>query len=95
MQDSKHRSRDLRKQHNAELLRRMRNGEALNAIDSKASWYPPRPLIKKDEREMARLYSNVEAPISAAKPAASAASRGNVRMLEPDVPPPPSLDEAG
>lgn len=48
---------DLRKQHNGDLIRRMRNGESLNAIDSKASWFPPRPVIEKDKREMARLYT--------------------------------------
>ena len=49
-------SRELRKQHNSELIRRMRNGEPLTSFDSKASWYPPRPIIKKDKVEMARLY---------------------------------------
>lgn len=52
---------DLRKQHNGDLIRRMRNGESLNAIDSKASWFPPRPVIEKDKSEMARVYSEGEA----------------------------------
>ncbi len=43
---------------NADILRRMRNGDPLNAVDSKASWFPPRPIIKKDLVEMARLYSD-------------------------------------
>ena len=47
---------DLRKMHNQDLIRRMRAGEPLNSVDSKASWYPPRPLIKKDKVEMDRLY---------------------------------------
>lgn len=55
-------SSDLRRQHNAELIRRMRNGEALSAFDSKASWFPPRPVIKKDEREMRRLYDDSQRP---------------------------------
>lgn len=50
--------RDLRRQHNAELIRRMRNGESLTSFDSKASWYPPRPIIQKDKAEMARLYGS-------------------------------------
>jgi hypothetical protein len=54
-------SSDLRQKHNSDLIRRMRNGEALNAVDSKASWFPPRPIIQKDEREMARLYANAKA----------------------------------
>lgn len=53
-------SEGLRRQHNADLIRRMRNGEPLNAIDSKASWYPPRPVIKKDQREIARLYQGAD-----------------------------------
>jgi hypothetical protein len=48
---------DLRRQHNQDILRRLRSGEALMSYDSKDSWYPPRPIIKKDEREMARVYS--------------------------------------
>ena len=59
MNDSKN-ARDLRKQHNSDLIRRMRNGESLNAIDSKASWFPPRPVIEKDRSEMARLYQERE-----------------------------------
>ncbi len=49
-------SLDRRKQHNSDLLRRMRNGDPLNVVDSRASWYPPRPIIKKDSDEMARVY---------------------------------------
>jgi hypothetical protein len=48
---------ELRNKHNGDLIRRMRNGESLNAIDSKASWFPPRPVIEKDKKEMARLYT--------------------------------------
>lgn len=47
---------DLRKQRNADLLRRMRSGEPLTSFDSRASWFPPRPIIKKDAREIERLY---------------------------------------
>ena len=53
-------TRDLRRQHNSELIRRMRNGESLTSFDSKASWYPPRPIIQKDKSEMARLYDSQE-----------------------------------
>lgn len=48
--------RDLRRQHNQELIRRMRNGESLTSFDSKASWYPPRPIIEKDKEAIERLY---------------------------------------
>lgn len=49
-------SSELRRQHNLDLVRRMRGGESLNAYDSKASWFPPRPMIKKDEKEISRVY---------------------------------------
>lgn len=49
-------TRDLRRQHNQELIRRMRNGESLTAFDSKASWYPPRPIIEKDKVAIEKLY---------------------------------------
>jgi len=57
MQDLKTKLKSQRKQHNLDLIKRMRNGEPLNAIDSKSSWYPPRPTIAKDPSEMARVYS--------------------------------------
>jgi hypothetical protein len=60
MTDQKNRSdrssKELRRQHNLDLMRRMRGGESLNAYDSKASWFPPRPVIKKDEKEVSRVY---------------------------------------
>ena len=59
MNDQSFRStKDLRRQHNSDLIRRMRNGESLTSFDSKASWYPPRPIIQKDKAEMARLYDS-------------------------------------
>ncbi len=48
---------DLRKRRNRELLKRMHNGEVLCSYDSTDSWFPPRPIIKKDKKEMARLYN--------------------------------------
>lgn len=52
----------IRRQHNSELIRKMRNGESMTSFDSKASWFPPRPVIEKDKREMARVY---DAPTTA------------------------------
>lgn len=46
----------IRKEHNLELVRRMQQGDDLCKVDSKASWFPPRPVIKKDEKEVAKLY---------------------------------------
>lgn len=77
--------RDIRRQHNVELIRRMRNGESLTSFDSKSSWYPPRPIIEKDKAEMARLYESQ----GAAKPAPVARKRepGNVVNLADALPP--------
>jgi hypothetical protein len=47
---------DQRKAHNEQLVRRMKSGEALWAYDSKASWFPPRPIIEKDRDAIKRLY---------------------------------------
>ncbi|MEZ4743758.1 MAG: hypothetical protein R3B45_15155 [Bdellovibrionota bacterium] len=49
-------TKDLRKKHNLELIRRMREGDPLKSFDSQASWYPPRPIIAKDEKALAELY---------------------------------------
>lgn len=56
-------SSELRRQHNLDLMRRMRGGESLNAYDSKASWFPPRPIVKKDEKEISRVYQNPSVPV--------------------------------
>ena len=51
-------SRNLRKERNAELLRRMRNGEQLASFNSYASWFPPRPIIQKDIHALQELYGD-------------------------------------
>ena len=60
MTDSGKKSSDLRRQHNHDLIRRMRGGDPLNAFDSKASWFPPRPVIKKDQVLVERLYRTAD-----------------------------------
>lgn len=45
-----------RKRHNQELIRRMRNGDNLKSFDNYASWYPPRPILKKDSKAIDFLY---------------------------------------
>ncbi len=47
----------LRKDRNLELIRRMKKGENLASFDSEASWFPPRPIIKKDIHIMKKLYA--------------------------------------
>jgi len=47
-----------RRKHNTDLIRRMRNGEALWSFDSSASWFPERRKIKKDPKALERLYGD-------------------------------------
>jgi hypothetical protein len=54
-------SNDSRKRHNEQLIRRMKSGEPLWSYDSKASWFPPRPMIEKDPEAIKRLYNNAPA----------------------------------
>ena len=55
-------TQELRKKHNSELIRRMKDGESLKSFDSTASWFPPRPVIEKDPSALGKLYgySNVD-----------------------------------
>ena len=46
----------LRDRHNESLIRRMRDGEQLTSFDSQSSWFPPRQVLEKDSKEIARLY---------------------------------------
>lgn len=80
MTDTRKTASQLRRQHNADLIRRMRNGEPLNAVDSKASWFPPRPVIEKDPREMARLY-NQPAPEAPKQEAARLTETGDKKVV--------------
>ncbi len=50
------RSQNLRQDRNSELLRRMRTGEQLTSFNSYSSWFPPRPIIEKDESAIHKLY---------------------------------------
>ena len=49
-------TKDLRNKRNQDLIRRMNEGEVLCSFDSKDSWFPPRPIIKKDKKALKRLY---------------------------------------
>lgn len=91
-------SSEIRKQHNLDLMRRMRGGESLNAYDSKASWYPPRPVIKKDDKEISRVYDSKAVVTKSwepevAKPAAD--ELGNVVKFVPVGKGKNHFDEAG
>lgn len=53
---SQQKSQQIRKERNAELLRRMQNGEKLSSFSSLDSWYPPRPIAEKDRTAIHQLY---------------------------------------
>ena len=50
------RSGNLRQDRNSELVRRMKTGEQLTSFNSQSSWYPPRPIIEKDQSAIHKLY---------------------------------------
>jgi len=88
MNDSRYKTDSmLRRQHNSELIRRMRNGDSLNAIDSRASWFPPRPILKKDASEMSRVYNQAAVRTSGA-PSKSSEEGGKVVSIVPNAPAP-------
>jgi hypothetical protein len=39
---------DQRKKENDALIERMRKGESLASVSVSSTWWPPRPVIKKD-----------------------------------------------
>ncbi len=59
----------LRREHNQELIRRMRQGDSLTAYDSKSSWFPPRPIIEKDSEAITKLYGKNDSEKEIEKPA--------------------------
>lgn len=49
-------SKTNREKHNQDLIDRMKSGENLQRYSSQASWFPPRPVIKKDPGAIETLY---------------------------------------
>lgn len=47
-------NKDQRKKENDALIEKMRKGESLASVSVSATWFPPRPKIKKDLRK--RLF---------------------------------------
>ena len=48
---------DRRKKENDALLEKMRKGESLTTVSTSATWWPPRPIIKKDLALQKKLFS--------------------------------------
>jgi hypothetical protein len=45
-----------RKRENADLIKRMKAGESLARIPASATWFQPRPVVKKDQRAITKLF---------------------------------------
>jgi hypothetical protein len=41
-------NKEQRKKENDALIEKMRKGESLATVSVSATWWPPRPIIKKD-----------------------------------------------
>lgn len=49
--------KDRQAEHNKEILEALKNKTELpKKMDTIDSWFPPRPLIKKDKEAMKKLY---------------------------------------
>lgn len=46
-----------RNDRNKDIVDRMRAGDKLSSFSSHDSWFPPRPIIRKDKSLMAKLYN--------------------------------------
>ena len=49
-----------REERNKDIVRRMKAGDPLCGTDVMESWFPIRPPIKKDKKEIERLYGKDE-----------------------------------
>jgi hypothetical protein len=48
--------KENRKNHNEDVIKRLRRGEPLCRVDAASTWFPPRPILSKDPEAMKRLY---------------------------------------
>ncbi len=49
-------SKGTRESHNREIIERMKSGDTLQRYSTQSSWFPPRPVIKKDLKAIETLY---------------------------------------
>jgi hypothetical protein len=57
---TKDKDAERRRHENENLVARMRSGETLARIDASATFFPPRPVILKDFKELARIFESKE-----------------------------------
>jgi len=60
--------KEKRKKHNDDLLRRFKKGENILNYNSSDTWFPPRPVIKKDKDLVKKLYGDDAEVIGNKKP---------------------------
>jgi hypothetical protein len=65
-----------RAKRNRDIIRRKQQGDPLQGVSSE-TWFPPRPLIKKDEEAVKKLYGEPSAPAEKH----SSVVRGRFRLL--------------
>ena len=58
----------LRKERNADVIRRMQSGDQLSSFNSYSSWFPPRPIIEKDSKAVKALYGTAPKPLKNVTP---------------------------
>ena len=49
-----------RARENADIVVRMKRGETLSLVAPQDTWWPPRPMVKKDAAEIARTFAKDE-----------------------------------
>lgn len=49
-------SKGSREKHNQDIIERMKSGDTLQRYTAQSSWFPPRPVIKKDVSAIEMLY---------------------------------------
>ena len=49
----------IRKNHNKRIIKGLKQGAPLNSFSASSSWFPPRPIISKDEVAVEKLYGNI------------------------------------
>lgn len=49
-----------RSERNKDLVERMKRGESLSTVDAAATFWPPRPIIKKDPTALEAIHGKVD-----------------------------------
>lgn len=71
-----------RRLHNRKILKKMERGESLSTFNNQSSWFPPRPIIKKDKKAVDKLYKGqVHLPLRNKKDATTPSSSAKLITL--------------